>query len=87
MCAPAADTTSFALYRAMIRPVVPALAAAAVVLVAVARVTSPSSLLALVPLGALWAAAAATVLWLLGIAREERLRLRRQFLARRPATA
>jgi len=87
MCAPAADATAFSLYRAMVRPVVPALAAAAVVLGAAARLTKPSSLVALLPLGALWVAAAALVLWWLGIAPEERLRLRREFLARRPATA
>jgi O-antigen/teichoic acid export membrane protein len=87
MGAPAAETSSWRVYAAMVRPAVPAFAAAALVLVAVARSTSPSSLVTLVPLGALWAVAAAGVLWQFGLAPDERLRLRRQFLTRRPATA
>jgi O-antigen/teichoic acid export membrane protein len=80
--APSARTTSLDLARAIVRPLVPALAVAAVVLVGVARVFSPGSLLTLAPLGALWAVTAAAAVWRFGLEPHERARLGRELGSR-----
>jgi O-antigen/teichoic acid export membrane protein len=80
IAAPAAGTSTRALAAAMVRPVAPAALAGAAVLVALARWWEPHTLLALVPLGALWAVVAALVLWRYGFARDERLQFRGQLL-------
>ncbi len=70
--APAAGTTVNALLWAMARPVLPAAAAGAIVLVAIARVWRPDTLLALTPLGVLWVVTAAVAIWWFGFADDER---------------
>jgi O-antigen/teichoic acid export membrane protein len=80
MAAPAAAAPGRALYGAVLRPVAPALLAAAVVLVGIARWWAPQTLAALVPLGALWAVVAGVVLWRYGLARDERLQFRGRLL-------
>ncbi len=57
---------------ASLRPVVPALGVALLVLVAFARAYQPDTLLELVPLGALWLAACLPAVWRLGLSPEER---------------
>jgi O-antigen/teichoic acid export membrane protein len=84
IAAPAAGTSSVALVRATLRPAVPALAVAAVVLVGVARWWQPRTLLALVPLGALWVLLAGAAIWRVGLAADERAQFGRQFW-RRPS--
>jgi O-antigen/teichoic acid export membrane protein len=85
--APAAGIKTEALLHAIARPAIPAAAAAALVLVLVARVWSPDTLLALVPLGAVWAVVATAAVWRFGFAERERNRLRIELLrgGRRPA--
>ena len=88
--APAAGTTSLALVKAIVRPTLPALAVAGVVLVALARVWRPGTLLALAPLGALWAVLAAAAIWRFGLDGDERSRFGRELLRGRgvsPAAA
>ena len=84
--APAAGTPTRALVRAIVRPLVPALAVAAVVLVGVARLWEPQSLLALAPLGILWAVTASAAMWRFGLEPYERRAVWRVFGPRlRPA--
>jgi O-antigen/teichoic acid export membrane protein len=71
--APAASSTSGQLARAIARPMAPAFAAAALVLVALARLWSPDSLLALVPLGAIWTVVCVAALWRFGFSSSERM--------------
>ena len=72
------------LAAASLRPVVPALVAAGIVLVAVSRVLDPQSLVALVPVGALWTVVFAALVWRFGLDGEQRLLvLRRSGLGRR----
>jgi O-antigen/teichoic acid export membrane protein len=71
------------LMRAVLRPIAPALVAAAVVLVAVARVWEPRTLLALVPLGTLWAVLAGVAVWRFGLAPTERAQFKRELAGRR----
>jgi O-antigen/teichoic acid export membrane protein len=80
IAAPAASANAAALVRAIGRPVVPAAAAAAIVLVGLARVWEPRTLLALAPLGALWALAASAAIWRFGLVRAERTQFRREFV-------
>jgi O-antigen/teichoic acid export membrane protein len=84
--APAAGVSPRRLAVAIVRPLIPAMAVAAVVLVGLARLWEPRSLLALAPLGALWAASAAAAVWQFGLAPAERARLGRE-LRRGPAKA
>ncbi|MCW2963328.1 MAG: hypothetical protein JWO17_580 [Actinomycetia bacterium] len=84
IAAPAAGTSSAALFRATLRPAVPALAVAAVVLVGVARWWHPHTLIALAPLGALWVVVAAAAIWRVGLAADERAQFGREFW-RRPS--
>jgi O-antigen/teichoic acid export membrane protein len=76
--APAANATSGELLRALWRPVAPAAAAALVVLVALARIWDPQTLLALAPLGALWVVVASAAIWRFGLAPRERDQFRRE---------
>ena len=87
IAAPAAATPTSAFLRAGLRPALPAALAAAVVLVAVARVWDPQTLLALTPLGALWAVAGGAAMWRFGLAASERAQFAREFGARRGAPA
>ena len=87
MCAPAAGTTSRALYQSMVRPLVPATVAGVAVFVGIARWFDPSSLLELVPLGVLWVVVASGVLWRFGIDADERAQVRGQFFRPRAVAA
>jgi len=86
LCAPAAGVSSRALYSAIARPVAPALVAAALVFVGVARALEPSTLATLAPLGALWVLVAAALVWRFGLAPDERASLRGQLFRRASAT-
>jgi len=83
MAAPAAGTTTGELVRVSLRPVLPALVAAAVVLVAGARLWTPRTMPELVPLGATWAIVGSLAIWRFGLSQDERRRLGR-VLGRRP---
>ena len=74
---------------ASLRPVVPALVAAFVVLGVISRALDPTTLLMLVPIGALWAAACGASVWFLGLDPRERLLLRDRLgpRRRRPSAA
>jgi O-antigen/teichoic acid export membrane protein len=72
---------------AVLRPVPGAILVAAVVLVGVARLVEPDSLLVLAPVGVLWLAALGPVLWRFGLERGEREEVRRRLLARRSRPA
>jgi O-antigen/teichoic acid export membrane protein len=85
--APAAGTTTGALVRAFVRPAVPAFAVAVPVLVVLARLWHPHTLVALVPLGALWTVAAGLALWWFGLVDDERQRLRRELRRSSPGPA
>jgi O-antigen/teichoic acid export membrane protein len=76
--APAAGVRPAGILAAVLRPALPSGLAALLVLVALARWWEPRTLLALTPLGALWAVACAALVWLLGFARPERDRLTRE---------
>ncbi len=68
---------------ASFRPFVPALVAAGIVLVAVSRALDPQTLVALVPVGALWTVVFAALVWRFGLDGEQRmLVLRRSGLGR-----
>lgn len=83
--APAAGTTTVALLRATVRPALPALVVAVVVLVALARVWQPQTLVELAPLGALWAVAGAAAIWRFGLDPAERDRFGRELFRRSAA--
>ena len=83
--APAAGTSSRALLGALVRPAVPALVVAGAVLVALARSWHPGTLLALAPLGALWAVAAAAAMLAFGLTAEQRAALWNELTRRRGA--
>jgi O-antigen/teichoic acid export membrane protein len=85
--APAAETTTLALLRSILRPFAPVLAAAAVVLVGLARWWSPHTLLSLAVLGAIWLVIAGGAIWRFGLAAGERAQFGREFWQRRPVTA
>jgi O-antigen/teichoic acid export membrane protein len=78
IAAPAAESAPAALVKAILRPVLPASLAALVVLVGVARVWEPQTLLALLPLGALWVIVAGAGIWRFGLDADERQRFRRE---------
>lgn len=75
LIAPVAGVATSVLLRDLLRPVLPAAAAAAVVLAGVARLLDVRTLLELVPLGALWAVAAGFVLLRYGLGADERAAL------------
>jgi O-antigen/teichoic acid export membrane protein len=78
IAAPAASATSGELVRALWRPVIPAAVAAVAVLVVVARLWEPRTLLQLVPLGALWVVVAGAAIWRFGLAPRERDQFRHE---------
>jgi O-antigen/teichoic acid export membrane protein len=86
IAAPAAGTTSSALARAILRPMLPTGAAAAVVLVGIARVWEPDTLVQLAALGAVWVVVGGAVIWRFGLAPAERAQFGREFW-RRPSPA
>jgi O-antigen/teichoic acid export membrane protein len=77
LVAPVSGVRTRTILGDLLRPVAPALAAALVVLVGVARLFEPETLLGLAPLGALWVAAAAPLLLRFGLGRDEQSALRR----------
>jgi O-antigen/teichoic acid export membrane protein len=84
--APTANLPVPAILSAMARPMLPASAAAALVLVGVARLWHPHSLVLLAVLGCLWVAVAAPLMWRIGFSEDERGSMRRVFAPRlRPA--
>ena len=84
LLAQASGLTWPALLRGALRPLPPALVAAALVLVGVARATDPDTLLELAPIGALWVIAFVPAVWWWGLRRDERASVRR-LLRPRPA--
>ena len=87
VAAPIAGSTAGDLARASARPVLPAAAAAALVLVAAPRVWTPQTLLELVPLGAAWAVVATLAIWRYGLSTDERAQLARQLRGGRGSVA
>jgi O-antigen/teichoic acid export membrane protein len=85
IAAPAAASAPRTLMQAIARPVAPALLAAAVVLVGVARLWEPRTLVALAPLGALWVVLGAAAMWRYGLAARERAQFVTEFGFARPA--
>jgi O-antigen/teichoic acid export membrane protein len=73
------------LAEAVLRPVPGALIVGLAVLVGVARLVDPGSLLTLAPIGVLWLACLVPVLWRFGFDRQERDELRRRAFSRRSA--
>jgi O-antigen/teichoic acid export membrane protein len=78
LVAPAASFGVKAFAWATLKPVLPGIAAAVLVLVGIARVAKPDTLLELLPLGLLWAAAGGWTLWRFGLDAEERAGFGRQ---------
>lgn len=78
LAAPAAGLRPSAFARAALRPVLPAAAVAALVLVGIGRLTEPDTLVELVPLGVAWCAAAGLALWRFGFDAGERAVLSRE---------
>jgi hypothetical protein len=76
LAAPAAGVRARDLVRAAAGPVLPAAAAALLVLVGVARLAQPETLLGLAPLGALWVGVCGLALWRFGLPDDERAALR-----------
>jgi len=82
----AAGLSARELAWALLRPVLPAVPLALVLLVVVARLYDPDTLASLVPLGVAWVAAFAPLAWLLGLSGRERSGLLRELASfRRPA--
>jgi O-antigen/teichoic acid export membrane protein len=86
LVAPAAGIESGELARAMLRPLLPALGAAVVVLAGVGSLGDLDTLLELLPLGVLWALTCGLLVWRFGFDQEERAVVSRQLL-RPPAAA
>jgi O-antigen/teichoic acid export membrane protein len=80
--APAATSSTATVVGALVRPVLPALLAGAVVLVGVARVWEPRTLLTLAPLGALWVVVAGVLIWRFGLAPADRSSFTRELRGR-----
>jgi O-antigen/teichoic acid export membrane protein len=84
--APAAGVHVRTIVFAITRPMLPAVAGAALVLVGVARIWQPHTLVLLGLLGCLWVGVAAPLMWWLGFSPEERSSMRRVVVPRlRPA--
>jgi hypothetical protein len=86
IAAPASGASTATLVHAIVRPVLPALAVAGVVLVGLARTWKPDTLPSLALLGAIWAALAALAMWRFGFDDQQRSSLQRE-LTRRPRGA
>jgi O-antigen/teichoic acid export membrane protein len=84
LVAPAAALPVSAFVRAAVRPLVPAAAAGLLLLVLVARVAEPDTLLELLPLGIAWLLVAGFLLWRFGFDEGERATIGRQL---RPPSA
>jgi len=80
LAAPAAATRAIELARAMLRPLLPALAAGVVVLLGVGSLGDLDTRLELLPLGCLWTLACGLAVWRFGFDREERAAVARQLL-------
>jgi O-antigen/teichoic acid export membrane protein len=87
LAARASDLSYAEVARAAARPLAPALPLAGAVLVGIARAYDPDDLLSLVPLGLLWVAAFAPLVWRFGLSAEERRALTRQLRRRERAAA
>jgi O-antigen/teichoic acid export membrane protein len=85
--APASGSGSWRLIAAMVRPAAPALVAAAVVLVGLARWWSPQTLAALAVVGVAWVVVGGFALWRFGLAESERAQFQQHFLRFRPAAS
>ena len=72
LAAPAAAIRPSTFARAALRPVVPAVVVAALVLLGIGRLTELDTLLELLPLGLAWCAAAGFALWRFGLDSEQR---------------
>jgi O-antigen/teichoic acid export membrane protein len=77
LVSPVAGVSTRTILVDLLRPVATALPAALLVLVGVARLFDPETLLGLAPLGALWVMAAAPLLIRFGLGRDEQFALRR----------
>jgi L-alanine-DL-glutamate epimerase-like enolase superfamily enzyme len=77
LAAPAAGVPVRTLVGAVVRPVVPAAAVAVVVLVGLARLVDQDTLLGLLPIGVVWAAAGGAAIVRFGLEAEERRTLLR----------
>jgi O-antigen/teichoic acid export membrane protein len=84
LAAPAAALSAGTFARAALRPLLPALAAAAAVLVLTARALEPDTLLELFPLGVAWLVACGFAIWRFGLDGEERAVLGRTVRGGRP---
>jgi O-antigen/teichoic acid export membrane protein len=84
LVAPAASIGVATFAWATLKPVIPGAAAALVVLVGIARIAQPDTLLELLPLGVVWALVCGWALWRFGLDPEERAGLGREL---RPAAA
>jgi O-antigen/teichoic acid export membrane protein len=86
LVAPAASLGVATFAWATLKPVIPGAVAALVVLVGIARVAQPDTLLELLPLGVVWTLVCSWALWRFGLDPEERAGLGRE-LRRPPAAA
>jgi O-antigen/teichoic acid export membrane protein len=84
LVAPAASLPVDAFVRAALRPLVPAVAAALVLFVGIARVAEPDTLVELLPLGLAWLLVGGFTLWRFGFDAGERATIGRQL---RPPSA
>ena len=87
LAAPAASARAIDLARAILRPLPPALAAGAVVLLGVGHIGDLDTRLELLPVGCLWAIACSLAVWRFGFDREERAVVAQQLLRPPAATA
>jgi O-antigen/teichoic acid export membrane protein len=86
IAAPASGASTATLVRAIARPALPALVVAGAVLVGLARLWKPDTLLSLAVLGAIWAASAGLAIWRFGFDDRQRSSLQRE-LTQRPRGA
>ena len=87
LAAPAASARAIDLARAILRPLPPALAAGAVVLLGVGHIGDLDTRLELLPVGCVWAVACSLAVWRFGFDREERAVVAQQLLRPPAATA
>jgi O-antigen/teichoic acid export membrane protein len=84
LVAPAASVRAATVARATFKPILPGVGAALLVLVGLARIVQPDTLVGLVPIGIVWALVGGAALWRFGLDLEERAALGRQL---RPTAA